>query len=110
MRLDMETNKTRREMVERSARERVPHAIAVTLHELSVSGLVVKNSRIPAHVEDFSLTGMRVCSHTRLLTYTSVLCQVNVTGFKIDVPTIAQVRWVKRIKTGNYSIGLQYLL
>src|SRR3954462_6053230 len=110
MRLDMEKNKTRKEIIERSTRERVPHAVAVTLHELSVSGLVVKNSRIPAHVEDFSQTGMRVRSHTALMTFPAVLCQVNVPGFQIDVPTIAQVRWVKRVKTGNYSIGLQYLL
>jgi hypothetical protein len=106
----MATSTKRKTIIERSPRERVPHSVAVTLHELSVSGLVVKNSRIPAHVEDFSQTGMRISSLKRLMTYTSVLCEISVKGAQFGVPTIAQVRWVEKHKTGSYSIGLQYLL
>ncbi len=104
------TISTPREIIERSERKRVSHTIAVTLRELSVSGLVVRNSRIPAHVEDFSQTGMRIRSATRLMTYTSVLCELSVGGSQVDVQALAQVRWVERLRCGNYSIGLQYLL
>ena len=95
-------------MVERSAR--MPSSIAVTLHELSVSGLLVKNSRIPARVEDFSQTGMRVFCPIRLMTFTSVLCDINCDSDDLGAQTIAQVRWVERHTSGHYRIGLQYLL
>src|SRR4051812_38541426 len=36
-RLDMATSTKRKTIIERSPRERVPHSVAVTLHELSVS-------------------------------------------------------------------------
>jgi hypothetical protein len=99
----------RKAMIERSTRERVPYSIAVTLHELSVTGLVVKNSRIPARVEDFSQTGMRVSSVARIMPFTSVLCTVNINDVQVNVPTIAQVRWVERLNSGHYFIGLEYL-
>jgi len=104
----METNKPRKAIVERCTR--VPSSIPVTLHELSVSGLVVKNSRIPARIEDFSQTGMRVSSPTRLMTFTSVVCGHIDGSIQVGPPTIAQVRWVERHRSGDYHIGLQYLL
>lgn len=95
-------------MVERSTRERVSYPADVALHELSVSGLVVKNGRIPACLEDFSEAGMRVSSGRRLMPYTSVLCEISVGGVQVGAPIMAQVRWVERLKSGKYAIGLQF--
>lgn len=104
----MEAIKTPKEMVRRAARQRTPYSIPVTLHELSVSGLIVKNSRIVARVEDFSHLGMRVSSPARLMTFTSVLCELPAEGTQVGATTIAQVRWVQKAPSGDYSIGLQY--
>jgi hypothetical protein len=104
----LETYNPRREIVERSTR--MTASIAVTLHELSVSGLLVKNSRIPARIDDFSQTGMRVFSPIRLMTFTSVLCDINCDRDDLAAQTIAQVRWVERHNSGHYRIGLQYLI
>ena len=104
----LETFNPRREIVDRSTR--IPSSIAVTLHELSVSGLLVRGSRISARIEDFSQTGMRVFSPTRLMTFTSVLCDINCDTDDMGAQTIAQVRWVERHGSGHYRIGLQYLL
>jgi len=100
----------RKEMANRSTRHRVPRVLDVTLHELSDSGLIVRDIRIPARVENFSQTGFRVCSPKRLIPFSSVLCEISAEGTQVGVPTIAQVRWVEKLKSGDYGIGLQYLL
>jgi len=100
----------RKEMANRSTRHCVPHAMDVALHELSDSGLIVRSTRIPVRVENFSQTGFRVCCPKRLMPFTSVLCEIGPDGSHVGVPTIAQVRWVEKLKSGEYGIGLQYLL
>jgi len=60
-------------------------------------------------IHDLSNSGMGVSTDTPL-TYSAVVrCDIAVRDLPISIPTMAQVRWVKRAH-GEYRSGLAYIL
>lgn len=61
-------------------------------------------------IHDISKSGIGLSTVTPL-TYSAVVrCDVAVADLPISIPTMAQVRWVKRAHGGEYRSGLAYIL
>ena len=57
-----------------------------------------------------SASGMCLSTETPLAYASVVRCDVSVVHIPVSVPTMAQVRWVKRCNSGEYRSGVAYIL
>ena len=66
---------------------------------------------ILGRVENISKNGLCVLSKRSMLPSSLVRCEIAVSGTRATIPTLMQVRWVRRNSTNNgYEIGMQFLL
>lgn len=96
---------------ERRGEQRFSFKVAVIVQELSptrktplaktaVSGVIYNLSN-----SGFGLSTAAPPTHSAV-----VRCDIAINNLTVSVPTMAQVRWVRRAHAGEYRCGLAYLL
>lgn len=97
-------------IAEKRAAKRYPFTIAVMVQELSPELKTPIAPAIEAVSRNASDSGMCLSTATPLAYASVVRCGVGVGHVPISVPTMAQVRWVKRGNSGEYRSGVAYIL
>ena len=67
---------------------------------LAVSGQIV----------NMSAGGMCIASNVPLIPSATVVCEIELPGIGVSVPTLAQVIWVESTEDENYFWGLRYVV
>lgn len=97
-------------IAEKRAAKRYPFTITVMVQELSPERKTAVTPAIGAVSRNASDSGMCLSTATPLEYASVVRCDVSVGHIPISVPTMAQVRWVKRCNSGEYRSGVAYVL
>lgn len=102
--------KTGADTGERRLEQRFRFGLSVLVQGLSPTQKIPLAAAARGVIHNLSKSGMGV-STVAPLTYSAVVrCDIEVTDLPISIPTMAQVRWVKRAHGGEYRSGLAYIL
>ena len=96
---------------ERRSSKRFPHFQRIHFIPLSTTDHISEEIQRQGYIVNICKDGLRMQIRGKLLQEGSfITVRMPVTARKTTVPTLAEVRWVKEQKPGDYHVGLRYMM
>ena len=90
---------------------RCPYKAAVSYIALGSLGQPPDKEFTSAEIMDLSDNGVRIHLKRRVLKEGTMLqVRIPMSGIQVTVPTLAQVRWIKEQSSGDYQVGLIFVV